>query len=432
MFRRAPERRQRESSALAEHARSPSDRRVLDIDWIPLFKGVDRQAALAAIGESPVIEYRAGEEIISLGQLNECVFIVLSGSLAAHLAAQRNEDQAIAIGAGQCIGELSAIDGQPASASVVAVTDTRLLQLTADVFWERLMIVPGVARNLALTLSERMRRTNVRALGVLREQLALEHLRRELDAARQLQISMLPLHRPMFPDRVEFDVCGLMEAASSVGGDFFDVFFLDDDRLFFCVGDVSGHGIASALFMARAIGLIRVLAMSALEPHDLLEHLNQRLCVGNHSNLFVTIFCAVLNIRTGHMQYSNGGHCAPILVTKGHSELIKLPRGPLIGAFQEARYSSLSLELAELDLILCYSDGITEACSADGEEFSEHRCVDILRHLAAQVAPLPLSELLDTLRNAAADFTGRTEFEDDCTMLALRRLSSTDLARPSK
>jgi sigma-B regulation protein RsbU (phosphoserine phosphatase) len=422
-FERGPERRRGESPDIFNNARSAVERRTLDLHWIPLLKGVDPVAALAAIGDSPVMEYQVGDELIRLGQLNDCIFILLSGSLAAHLQSNIREDQTIPIIAGQCIGELSVIDGQPASASVIATTDVRVLKLTSDVFWDRLMVVPGVARNLALTLSERMRRTNARALGVLREQLALEHLRRELDAARQLQISMLPLQRPMFPDRLDLDVCGLMEAASSVGGDFFDVFFLEDDRLFFCLGDVSGHGIASALFMARAVGLIRVLAMTTVEPDRLLDLLNQRLCIGNDSNLFLTMFCAVLDIRSGELQYSNGGHCAPILFTGGRSSLLELPKGPLIGAFAAARYSSRTLNLGVEDLLLCYSDGITEACSGSGEEFSERRCAEIVAALAGQPIPVDLNLLLDALHSAAAEFTGKTDFEDDCTMLALRRLA---------
>ncbi len=111
---------------------------------------------------------------------------------------------------------------------------------------------------------------------------------------------MLPLQRPLFPGRTDIDVCGFMEPASKVGGDLFDAFFVDNRTLFVCVGDVSGHGIAAALFMVRVIGLLRILAMESTQPEKILETLNDRLCIGNDTNLFVTLFCGFLNTHSAN------------------------------------------------------------------------------------------------------------------------------------
>jgi sigma-B regulation protein RsbU (phosphoserine phosphatase) len=185
------------------------------------------------------------------------------------------------------------------------------------------------------------------------------------------------------------------------------------------VGDVSGHGIAAALFMARIVGLLPILVMNQAEPDLVLRALNQRLCAGNETNLFVTIFCAVFNTRSGVLTYSNGGHCPPIVRPRaGPAQLLALPKGPLIGAFPGACFSSLAVQLEVGDTLLCYSDGITEASHPNGEEYSARRCMTTLERSAHMA-------LFETLREVLADavtFCHSESFEDDCTLLALRRL----------
>lgn len=420
-FRRGPDRRLKEGEAngLAAGETAPRrvERRTLGIRWIPLFRDIDEGAVHQALEDTEVVLLPAGTPLLKPGEHNQSVFILLSGDVAASLDSNLSPHAAIPIAAGQCIGELSAIDGKAASALVLALTDARVLKLSKDVFWNRLMALPGVAGNLMITLTERMRSTNELALKAQREQLELIHLRKELDVARQLQISMVPLQRPMFPARQDIEVCGFMEPASSVGGDLFDAFFISPRRLFFCIGDVAGHGVASALFMARTIGLMRVLAMSTGEPDRLLAELNDRLCIGNDTNIFVTLFCGMLDTDTGELIYSNGGHCPPVLRKGGVSAPLPLPRGPLIGAFEGMNFLTLSVMLEPGDTLFCYTDGVTEAQTPAGEEFTDERCLPLLDALGN----LPLPEMLDALRREVGAFTGTAMLDDDCTMLALRR-----------
>ena len=208
-----------------------------------------------------------------------------------------------------------------------------------------------------------------------------------------------------------------MEPASNIGGDLFGAFFVRDRLLFFCIGDVSGHGIASALFMARAIGLLRILAMTTFQPDRLLTKLNDSLCVNNDTNLFLTIFCAFLNLDTGRMTYSNGGHCPPILEAAGELSDLAIPKGPLVGAFAGVRYASMTKILDREDALYCYTDGVTEAQNASGEEFSEDRCKSWMGQRPLQ----PLQSVLDGIRRQVAIFSGTEILEDDFTMLALRR-----------
>jgi sigma-B regulation protein RsbU (phosphoserine phosphatase) len=414
LFKRRPERRTNNGSANGN--RQPDDRRKLSIGWIPLFREADEDTVHRTLSDAEVLLLPAGTPLLRPGESNHNVYILLSGEVAAHLDDKQNPDAAIPIPPGECIGELSAIDGKAVSALVMAATDAQVLKLSRDIFWNRLMSVPGVASSMMVGLTERTRRTNEMALKAQREQLELIHLRKELDVARQLQVSMLPLQRPMFPERDEVEVCGFMEPASQVGGDLFDAFFVDEHTLFFCIGDVSGHGIAAALFMARTIGLLRMLAMNTPQPDKLLELLNDRLCIGNDANIFVTLFCGFLDLGSGSLRYSNAGHCAPMLVAGERAAPLEIPRGTLIGAFPARRYTSMDRELKPGELLFCYTDGITEAQNPAGEEFSEDRCLEVLGRTGAS----PLPDLLEGLRRDVATFSSSQILDDDCTMLALR------------
>jgi sigma-B regulation protein RsbU (phosphoserine phosphatase) len=415
-FRRGPDRRNVNRPVAEDRRRG--DRRSAEIQWIPLFRNADPRELAEALVDCEVLLLPAGTPLLRTGEANRNVFVLLSGKLTAQLGAETSPDTAIEILPGECIGELSAIDGKPISALVFAETQVRVLRLDRDVFWNRLMQLRGVAENLMTTLTGRMRRANEKALSLQRERLELNHLRKELEVARQLQASMLPLQRPLFPGRSDIEVCGFMEPASKVGGDLFDAFFVDNRTLFVCIGDVSGHGIAAALFMVRVIGLLRILAMETMQPEEILETLNDRLCVGNDANLFVTLFCGFLDVESGNFVYSNGGHCAPMVCSGRNAALLPLPQGTLIGAMSGRRYGSMQRNLAPGEMLFCYTDGVTEAESRAGIPLSEEGCLELLRRGAERALPA----LLDSLHEKVVSHTGSEVLADDCTMLALRRL----------
>ena len=414
-FRRGSDRRITKSSIAEERRRGA--RRDTAIDWITLFRDADQHELDAALVDCEVLLLPAGAPLLRPGEANRNVFILLSGQLIAQLGEDTSPDTAIEIFPGECIGELSAIDGKPSSALVLAVADVRVLRLDREVFWGRLMKLRGVAENLMTTLTERMRRSNEKALTLQHERLELKHLKQELEVARQLQASMLPLQRPLFPGRSDIEVCGFMEPASKVGGDLFDAFFVDSRTLFVCIGDVSGHGIAAALFMVRVIGLLRILAMETLQPEKILETLNDRLCIGNDTNLFVTLFCGFLDVQSGTLIYSNGGHCAPMVCTGRDAAPLPLPKGILVGAASGRHYASMQRQLAVGETLLCYTDGVTEAENQAGAQFSEEGCLELLRRGATGALPA----LLDSLYDKVVSHAGSKLLADDCTMLALRR-----------
>jgi len=388
-----------------------------ELAGMALFRSTDIVLVGQALQGCEVLQLVAGTPLLQQGQSNHHVFVLLSGELRVYLDGRGASGSALTIAVGECVGELSAIDGKLVSGLVLAHTDARVLRLPQSVFWNRLMTLPGMASNFMVLLSERLRRSTAQALKAQSEQLELAYLRKDLGVARQLQASMLPLQRPLFPGRGDIEVCGMMEPASNVGGDLFDAFFVREHLLFLCIGDVSGHGIASALFMARAIGLLRVLAMSTWQPDQLLNQLNERLCSHNDTNLFLTIFCAFLDLETGQLAYSNGGHCPPILYSQGVARDLAVPKGPRVGAMPGVRYGVMTQMLAPLDLLCCYTDGVTEAQDPNGQEFSDQRCRQFIELAQEQ----PLQALLDTLREQVAAFTQTGVLDDDFTMLAVRR-----------
>ncbi|OQW71110.1 MAG: cyclic nucleotide-binding protein [Proteobacteria bacterium ST_bin11] len=416
-FKRGPDRRLGSSHSHSDKRVDEGDRRKLGPSWLSLFRGMDDETISESIGDFEVLTLPAGSLLLKPGDKNECVYLLLSGQLVANLDSSLNPDAAMPIRPGECIGEFSAIDGKPVSAFVIALQDARVLQVSPESFWQRLMPIPGVARNLLVSLTERMRRSNEATLDSQRKQLALQYIKKELEVAKQLQAGMLPLHRPLFPERCDIEVAGIMEPASEIGGDLFDAFFVDEHLLFFSIGDVSGHGIPAALFMARTIGLMRISALSTTRPDHLLERINNQLCEGNDANMFVTLFCGFLDVRSGELTYSNAGHHAPLLVRLSDGRRLPIPKGALVGVISGIKYSAQQVILERGDALICFTDGVTEANSEDGTEFSEDR----LLALSANHADRSLEELLDIVRREVASFTNHQPLADDCTMLAMRR-----------
>lgn len=397
-----------------------------DLATIPLFDGLPRWAVMSALRGSAIRRLPAGATLLKPGESNSSMYILLAGELSAHLDAQNPEGGAIPIVAGECVGELSALDGKPTSALVQAVSDLRVLELPGAVFRNQVLTLPGVASNLLLALAERMRNANSAALKTQREQIELLHVRKELQVARQLQLDMVPpLNLPLFPQRVDLDACGFMEPGPAIGGSLFDCFFTDREQLFFCIGDVSGNGMAAALVMSRVVGVLRKLAREyAMDPSALLSAVNAHLCEGNDANVFVALFCAYLNVASGRLRYSNAGHCAPVLAWSGGSKRIPIPKGALLGAVPNMSYLSCDLTLAPDDLLLCHSNGITAAANRHGDEFGEQRLLDLLA--TAWQAPLPV--LVANVYAQVRNFAGAPP-SDDCTLLALRRDASGSAAQ---
>jgi sigma-B regulation protein RsbU (phosphoserine phosphatase) len=260
-----------------------------------------------------------------------------------------------------------------------------------------------------------------RYLADLRETMAArERMHSELRIAHEIQMGLVPKTFPPFPKRRDLDLYAVLEPAREVGGDFYDFFPLDDDRLVIAIGDVSGKGVPAALFMAVTRSFLRSQFRSNANPAEVLDHVNGELVDGNESCMFVTLFCAVLNLADGSLQYVNAGHNPPVLrYPDGHLEWLAHPRGPVAGAMPDAVYAAGTVSLPEEAVLLLYTDGVTEAMNPANELYGEDRMVAGLH--AATVEHRDCRALIDALLVGIRAFAAGAEPSDDITMLMLRR-----------
>ncbi|HON99304.1 MAG TPA: SpoIIE family protein phosphatase [Syntrophales bacterium] len=245
---------------------------------------------------------------------------------------------------------------------------------------------------------------------------AKERIESELKIARSIQMSFLPRRFPPFPERREFRVFAVVEPAREVGGDLYDFFLLEGGRLFFAVGDVSGKGMPAALFMAVTKTLLKDAASRCGTPEGALGNLNDRLCEDNEATMFVTIGCGVLAYETGEMTLASGGHNPPVVVAGGRASFVDNPPGILLGVQPGAAYGTARLRLRPGDLVILYSDGVTEAMNEQGELFSEER---LLATVAARAGGAP-EEMAGAVLAAVRGFAGGAPQSDDITILVLR------------
>ncbi|MHB8907732.1 MAG: PP2C family protein-serine/threonine phosphatase, partial [Syntrophales bacterium] len=245
---------------------------------------------------------------------------------------------------------------------------------------------------------------------------AKERYESELKIARTIQMSFLPKIFPPFPEYAEFDIYATLESAKEVGGDLYDFFLLDEDHLFFSIGDVSGKGVPAALFMAAAKTLMKGTASRELSPSEVLQRVNYELCRENDSMMFVTVFCGILNFRTGEVRYSNAGHNPPLLLRSGRPpEWLPLPDGFLLGAMEDSLYETRQILLAPGDALLLYTDGVTEAMNGEKLFYEERRLLQVTEEHGLE----PPEELVREVLRSVREFTGSEPQSDDITMLAL-------------
>jgi sigma-B regulation protein RsbU (phosphoserine phosphatase) len=381
----------------------------------PLFLGVPPDQLAAILSRCHVRVLGIGETLLSPGQPNQDLYLLLDGQLRVHLDAA-GSPTSFAIDAGQCAGELSLVDGEPVSAYVVSATASRVLVVPGEVFWSDLMAIPDVARNLMRMVVGRLRDRAEMIIRSQRQQLRVEALQKELDAAQTIQCSMLPAVSTVSSRYPGLDLCALMHPAREVGGDFYDAVGVDGQRVLIAVGDVSGKGMPAALFMVRSITVLRMAALRADPADELLGRVNALLCENNPSELFTTAFAAVVDAANGTMTCYNGGHPLPLLSRAGGPfEPLSLPRCLVVGILDGVPYPAVTLNLGPGDRLVAFSDGVTEAEDSAGGMFGEERLRETLDACRRQDA----AGMVEAVRAAIERFVGDAPQSDDITLLAL-------------
>jgi sigma-B regulation protein RsbU (phosphoserine phosphatase) len=241
--------------------------------------------------------------------------------------------------------------------------------------------------------------------------LGLRKQAREYQEAREIQERLLPKQIPQAPG---LEISGSWRPARIVGGDYFDVFKLNENKLGLCIGDVSGKGMPAALLMCNLQAVVKALATEATSPRELMAKVNRVMWANTAEDKFITLFYAVLDAEARILQFTNAGHNAPVL-TRQDGTQVRLEEGGLIlGAFEEAAYSQGQIDLRPEDRLVMFTDGVTEAVNREEEEFGEKRLV------AASLRGRQLSA--DALHRFLLDLVTEFcdgEFEDDATVLVV-------------
>lgn len=240
-------------------------------------------------------------------------------------------------------------------------------------------------------------------------------LKGDLEVARDIQLAMLP--RGTWSTR-RVAACGLTRPANTVGGDFYDILPLQDGRLILALGDVAGKGSPAALLMALLLAILRTLVDEGLEPDELVRRLNVQVARHAPPSRFITLFYGLYDPATGLLSYVNAGHMPPIVRRAATGELTRLPAtGVALGMFEQSVFAAQSTILDPGDLLLLYSDGITEAENPDGQPFEEAGLERLLSNLADEDLAASGLTIFDAVERHAQD----TRFADDLTVLLLKR-----------
>ena len=243
-----------------------------------------------------------------------------------------------------------------------------------------------------------------------------DKIENELHIAREIQMSMIPKTFPPFPDRSDVDLSAAIVPAKEVGGDLYD-FFIRNDKLYFCIGDVSGKGVPASLVMAVTRSLFRTVAAHEKSPMRIVSSMNESMSEMNNSNMFVTFFCGILDLNNGKLLYCNAGHNVPFILSESATRLPVLANLPL-GVMPEMQYREQETTLSPGSTIIMYTDGLSEAENSAQELFGEDR---IMKALTPE---LSATDNQEKILDSVWAFAGEAERSDDLTLLIIRYLGA--------
>jgi len=241
-----------------------------------------------------------------------------------------------------------------------------------------------------------------------------ERMKKELDVGQEIQLSMLP---KTYPPTELLDMYAMLDPAREVGGDLYDFFMLDEDHLLFGIGDVSGKGVPAALFMAVTKTLVKAHGGKVYSPSEILNAVNVDITAANEQSMFVSYFLGILHLSSGRLYYSNAGHLLPILKYNGSCRKLDGLHGPVLGAIEDYTYTEASIELQPGEILLLYTDGVSEAMNEKQEVYSDERLIRCMNKIKQK----DVKELINAISKDVVLHRKNEEQSDDITMLALSR-----------
>jgi sigma-B regulation protein RsbU (phosphoserine phosphatase) len=402
---------------------------------MPLFSDLPR-------GELKYLAYTLNRLTVEPGMIvfkendiGDSLYIVIDGSLDVIMGIDTPDEKLLAThGPGQYVGEMSlVIPGGKRSASIRIRERSHLWVMTRNDFDELLHRHPHVAYAMTKVMSDRLRNSDNTAFSDLREknhqlQLAYDELKaaqqqiiekekleKELQLAAEIQMSILPRNLPAL-EGVDFG--GHMDPARSVGGDFYDVFQLDEYRVGVLIGDVADKGVPSAIFMARTHALLTAEGLRGGAPGEVLRNVNRYLTRLESDDLFVTVTYGIYDIRNGLFTYARAGHELPLLLSPT-GEMTELPQGKSlpIGLFPEIPLDEQQVTIPEGGTLLLFTDGVCDCRSPQDELFGRERIAFVL----AGFRGLPALTACNGLVRALLDFRQDAPQFDDVTLVTLHR-----------
>ncbi len=393
--------------------------------------GIDGEAAaqLAQIGREQT--FAPGDVLLRQDERGQEFYVIVAGQVAVtrHLASPDSQTLAVR-GPGEILGEMSLLDDAPRFASARALTEVRALVFDEVAFQALLAHSLPAALQVLRLITARLRESDRQVIADLRrkneelerayrdlaaaqaEIVEKKRLERELEIAAEVQQSLLPKTFPA--------VAGLRFAARNVparyvGGDFYDVMLLDPEHVGLVAADVSDKGVHAAIFMAVTRSLLRAVAQSCLSPAQTLQRVHDLLLTLSTSDMFVTVFYGVLHLPTRRLRYARAGHDRPLLCRGASAQWLE-GQGRFLGMIQPLLLEDRQVQLVAGDVLVCYSDGITDAQNEAGERLG----LEPVRSLLAAHADADPDLLCDAILTAVADFQGLTPQFDDQTLLVMR------------
>lgn len=242
----------------------------------------------------------------------------------------------------------------------------------------------------------------------------------ELKIAHDIQMSMLPKEYPAFPGRHDIDIYGMVMPAKAVGGDLYD-FLIHDEKLFFCIGDVSGKGVPASLVMAVTRSLFRNISTYSQNPSNIVKALNEALCNNNDAGMFVTLFLGVLDLTTGHLSYTNAGHNQPLLLAEDDVSVLSCDSNLPAGVMPDYPFTEQHHQFNAGESLFLYTDGLNEAEDINLHQFGMDRMIQVAKYTINKPQPL-----VEAMMTSVQLFVGEAEQNDDLTMLAIQYINSTN------
>ncbi len=403
---------------------------------VPLFSSL-RESELneLAAGLLPQ-ELEQGSLMFREGDKGNDCYIIVEGQVEIIKSMGTSDERLLGVReAGEAIGEMSLFSkDHQRTASVRAKTPLKLMVMKRDQLETLLRGHPDLAFDLVATLSRRLEESESHTIADLREKnrqlqqafddlkaaqaqiVEKERLERELEVARDIQLSILPRDLPEDPSW-EFGVH--FSSMEAVGGDFYDVIRLGDGKLGVAVGDVSGHGVPAALFMSLTATMLRAEAKRSDSPGDVLRAVNSQLLETSDSVMFVTVLYGILDSSANSFEYARAGHSTPLLAVPGKSPVQLEDRlGHLLGVFDDLVLDEVTIPFESDSVMVIYTDGVTEAANESKEFFGEEGLLQAVES-SDEMQP---DALLERIWKAVQDFQGEALNEDDITLLAIRAL----------